>query len=570
MNGKSVTVCVLCLLCAAHTRCNVNNDIHMKQNVSGKLSPNDLDKLLKISLSSSDGEHFSDEQLIDRIFERFGKGDSLSKEGFSNVMQRIKLIYYMSNKTVPDRKFVIGGENQTEFFDSNENVKNYGTDMTDHHHHSHINNDGSKDMAAVWLYATASIIVISLCGLAGVAVIPVMQQVFYQHLLQFLVALAVGTLCGDALLHLLPHAMLSTHSHSHSTVIPAVDNHDINMWRGFVAMVGIVFFYITEKFLAMVASLRKRKQRKPENGAMVPRVRVMRDSEASSKPAVGEKLCKHKYSSYPYCYGEITNNTDNLQKNGSTDGIDTNLLPKPREENGAANNYDVHLSQKTPTENAEPDEPHTTKEADCKEPSNTELVAADDGFTIIIREHETVHHGHSHKHGHVHTAPKSLSSVAWMVVMGDGLHNFADGVSIGAAFTANIAGGFSTALAVFMHELPHELGDFAVLLKAGMSAKEAVFYNLLSSILCFVGMCLGVWLGNNEETTQWVFSAAAGMFLYIALVDMIPELTSSHTKELGSLCQCLLQFAGLSCGVFIMLLIALYERDLKTVFNDDF
>lgn len=58
---------------------------------------------------------------------------------------------------------------------------------------------------SVWLYATLSIIIISLCGLLGVAVIPVMQKTYYQQLLQFLVALAVGTLCGDALLHLLPH-----------------------------------------------------------------------------------------------------------------------------------------------------------------------------------------------------------------------------------------------------------------------------------------------------------------------------------------------------------------------------
>lgn len=62
---------------------------------------------------------------------------------------------------------------------------------------------------SVWLYSTLSIIVISLCGLLGVAVIPVMQKVYYQQLLQFLVALAVGTLCGDALLHLLPHVRIA-------------------------------------------------------------------------------------------------------------------------------------------------------------------------------------------------------------------------------------------------------------------------------------------------------------------------------------------------------------------------
>jgi zinc transporter ZupT len=64
-------------------------------------------------------------------------------------------------------------------------------------------------------------------------------------------------------------------------------------------------------------------------------------------------------------------------------------------------------------------------------------------------------------------------------------------------------------------------GDFAVLLKAGMSAKQAVFYNLLSSVLSLLGMVLGVFLGESETATASVFAAAAGMFLYIALVDMV-------------------------------------------------
>jgi zinc transporter 10 len=87
------------------------------------------------------------------------------------------------------------------------------------------------------------------------------------------------------------------------------------------------------------------------------------------------------------------------------------------------------------------------------------IVSSFNAKTIVcVREHKNHHHGHSHTHGHVHSAPNSLSSVAWMVVMGDGLHNFTDGMAIGAAFAANIAGGFSTAVAVFCHELPHELG----------------------------------------------------------------------------------------------------------------
>ena len=67
---------------------------------------------------------------------------------------------------------------------------------------------------------------------------------------------------------------------------------------------------------------------------------------------------------------------------------------------------------------------------------------------------------------------------AWMVLLGDGFHSFADGIAIGAAFSESVTSGFSTAIAVLCHELPHKVGDFAMLLKAGMSVKQAVVYNI--------------------------------------------------------------------------------------------
>ncbi|CAH8850586.1 unnamed protein product [Trichobilharzia szidati] len=155
-----------------------------------------------------------------------------------------------------------------------------------------------------------------------------------------------------------------------------------------------------------------------------------------------------------------------------------------------------------------------------------------------------------------------------MVIMGDGLHNFTDGMAIGAAFAQSISGGLSTSVAVFCHELPHELGDFAVLLKTGMRIKEAMFFNIVSSILCLFGMLVGIAVGNIESASYWIFAITAGTFIYIALVDMLPELNTVELRpgqtRIGQLA---IQVAGLTTGVGIMLVIALFEDSIR-VFVD--
>ena len=107
-----------------------------------------------------------------------------------------------------------------------------------------------------------------------------------------------------------------------------------------------------------------------------------------------------------------------------------------------------------------------------------------------------------------------------------------------------------------------------------MSIKEAVFYNLLSSILAFIGMVVGLLLGSINDFSPWMFTATAGIFLYVALVDMMPELSSGHTQPIsrsrqqeGNWVEITLQMLGMFSGLIIMLLIALYEHDLKGVFS---
>lgn len=456
-----------------------------------------------------------------------------------------------------------------------------------HYHHNIPHNDIENNRGLVWFYSSMSVLIASLCGLLGVAVIPCMENRFYNQFLQFLVSLAVGTLTGDALLHLLPHSFM--------TYGPDEDPHEAMIWKGFVAVMGIIFFFFTERGLTIIADWRKNRQK---NEKPCSRVRVKReDASTSSVNNVGkEKVCKNKYSSYPYCYDEIANDTkDGHHHHHARKNCDkTTTQPTPmathadagkpveNHDNGEFNetaqsllsnytineNYTADMHNHLGTTDQQHDNNTVSTNLEIGSVGSTTKEKPDDNYTVILREHESKHHGHSHTHGHVHSPPRSLSAVAWMVVMGDGLHNFTDGMAIGAAFSNSIAGGFSTAIAIFCHELPHELGDFAVLLKAGMSSRQAVYYNILSSVLSFFGMVLGILVGERPEASAWIFACAAGSFIYIALVDMMPEITASH-KSGAQLSQCFLQFTGMMLGVGIMVVIALYEHDLKEMFTHD-
>ncbi|XP_046985489.1 metal cation symporter ZIP14-like [Schistocerca americana] len=169
-----------------------------------------------------------------------------------------------------------------------------------------------------------------------------------------------------------------------------------------------------------------------------------------------------------------------------------------------------------------------------------------------------------------HTAKakkQTIAPVAYMVVFGDAIHNFIDGVSIGAAFTDSIWTGISLSIAVFCEELPHELGDFAVLLNSGMSVKLAVCCNFLSACTCFVGFAVGVVLGEIYAS-KYIFGFAAGMFLYISLVDMIPEMNHVATEAMDrgwkSGCLVLLQQnIGIGIGVVILYVLAHYQEHIN-------
>ena len=155
------------------------------------------------------------------------------------------------------------------------------------------------------------------------------------------------------------------------------------------------------------------------------------------------------------------------------------------------------------------------------------------------------HHDHAHSHGHSHSTAKSAGT---LIILGDSIHNFVDGVLIAAAFLTDVQLGIVTSLAVAAHEIPQEVGDFAILLDSGYSKRKALFYNILASLTTVIGGILAYFsLADLHEWLPYFLALAASSFIYIAVADLIPSL---HTKT--DMKTSLQQIALIGAGVILI------------------
>uniref|UniRef100_A0A8C2FBY6 Zinc transporter ZIP4/12 EF-hand domain-containing protein n=1 Tax=Cyprinus carpio TaxID=7962 RepID=A0A8C2FBY6_CYPCA len=316
-------------------------------------------------------------------------------------------------------------------------------------------------------YATLANLIICLMAMFGIVVLlfSACTQVF-EFCIQFCISLAVGSLTGDALLHLLPaflglHVHEDGHDHDH-----AEENLDY-VYKLLVLIAGIYFFYLMEG----IFSIMTRREHHHNH-----------DEEESDV-----HHCDH---------GKV-----------------------------------LQMFQR------EKQNKHSNSQAD--------LVTSIKGFMNFLI---------------VFSSPSEQRLLPYMITIGDGIHNFADGLAIGAAFSISWRSGLATSLAVLCHELPHELGDFAILLHCGLSVKLALLLNVASSLTSFIGLYIALSVSTETVAKEWISAVTAGLFLYVGLADMLPSLVHVDSKRPWLIF--LLQNLGLLSGWGILLLLSLYEDQI--------
>ncbi|KII67116.1 Zinc transporter ZIP10 [Thelohanellus kitauei] len=378
------------------------------------------------------------------------------------------------------------------------------------HDHDHDTKTGNSRVSGTILAFVAWFIVTA-CGFIGLLLVPLKKYKGpYTLVLQFLTAMGFSSLIGEVAYHLLPHSLfpLGHSNHAHSSV--PQNNHEFLKFN--VLLLGIVFLYFVEILLRVIPFTRDRKC------GCHPGEEVV---QALAKIEIPKQvLHNHDEHNHHECVNieaaSQIRKTSAKHRLGAgvpaDDLIDNNLQTVIGCPGNDIKIEDVHFP------------------------------ATDDSCSTV----------------------KEVKNVVLILLFADMCHHIFDGLAIGAAFSQGsdsaISNGLSLSLAIIFHELPHKVGDVALLVKSGYSEKKATFIVVGTSCVSVIGIIIGCFTTSKAESAIiWINLFTAGMFIYISLVLMMSQMLNAITKpELHIFSLVMAQFSGVILGTLIMFVMAKY------------
>ncbi|CAD6191380.1 unnamed protein product [Caenorhabditis auriculariae] len=355
----------------------------------------------------------------------------------------------------------------------------------------------------VWSIGLLFVTFINMCAVVGIGVMRYFSKNAYNQIITLFVGLGVGSLSGSSLYHLIPQA--------HPGLLEDRDSNGQKTYAylhmAHFMIIGVYAFFFCDKIIKIVIEYRKRNRSLNEH-------KVLSENGGAPSGRSDAVLISHN-------------------EHDHTEDVLRSVVQK-----GVVIHDDCH---------------------------ETEMMAVESrsGKSMGDQAHGICVHDHSMQ---FRTGDSAIAAVAWMIIFGDGLHNFIDGISIGASFSDSIHSGLSVSLAVLCEEFPHELGDVAILVASGMTLSQALLYNLLSAITCYIGFIIGVAIGELQ-VAKYAFALAGGMFLYISLACMMPEMRKAMEEALNvsiwhGVYVLFVQSVGLFSGLTLMYVMGRYGESL--------
>ena len=387
-----------------------------------------------------------------------------------------------------------------------------------------VSEETRKLTPEAWSHGLLSVFLVSICAVFGCFLVPLLEKydTIFTYMMLYLISLAVSALSGAALLVLIPEGL-------------GLDSCDQFQQPNLIACFGIITTFFVHQIIKTLTGHDEAGHGHP-TGHKVEELEASEENYALIDVQTKKKMMKD--------IEDLETSRGSISKT-----CPSKACPK-KNQNSIIDSFRADCNA-----------------ADYNSKSPFEHFASSKNSMNVTLKNENCNDGQSNEqtklvpydkkqHG-LWENLKNLKSVGWLCLVGDGVHNFLDGVAIGATFAKDINQGWQVTVAIFAEEFPHELGDFAVLVRSGLTFPQAVAANLFSAATCLLGFFLGMFHGDYFGLS--VFSWMGGVFLFIALSSMLPEveehiadLKKANNSFVGKIRIILVALLGLFTGYFIV------------------